>query len=114
MLGAIGAVLPVLPTTPFVILAAFAFGQSSPRLHAWLLNSRLFGKMIADWEAYGVIPLRVKWLACSMMFLVLAFSFYAQAPRGVIIAQVIGIGIGAFYVITRPSRPKTRSQNSDN
>lgn len=105
-LGAIGVVLPVLPTTPFVILAAFAFGKSSPRLHAWLLRSRLFGNMIIEWETHGVIPLRVKILACTMMFAVLAFSIYAQAPRGVIIAQTIGILLGAGYVVTRPSQPK--------
>ena len=45
--------LPILPTTPFVILAAFAFSQSSPRIEAWLLNSRVFGPMIADWRTYG-------------------------------------------------------------
>lgn len=103
--GALGAVLPVLPTTPLVILAAFCFGKSSPRLHSWLLGTRLFGPMIADWEAHGVIPKRVKWIACTMMALVLVVSIYAQAPIGVIIAQTIGIAIGASYVISRPSSP---------
>ncbi|MGH1578043.1 YbaN family protein [Planktotalea sp.] len=105
-LGALGVVLPVLPTTPFVILAAFAFGKSSPRLHAWLLNSRFFGPMIKDWEAHGVIPTKVKWLACSMMGAVFLFSLYAGAPKAVIIGQAIGISLGAAYVISRPGRPK--------
>ena len=50
VLGAIGAVLPLLPTTPFVLVAAWCFARSSPRLHRWLLESRLFGPMLRDWE----------------------------------------------------------------
>ncbi|MEN8891936.1 YbaN family protein [Planktotalea arctica] len=106
LLGALGVVLPVLPTTPFVILAAFAFGKSSPRLHAWLLRSRIFGAMIADWEAHGAIPTRVKWIACTMMAAVFLASLYAGAPRAALIAQAIGITLGAGYVVTRPAGAK--------
>ena len=105
LLGTLGAFLPVLPTTPLVILAAFCFSKSSPRLHAWLLNTRLFGPLISDWETYGVIPLRVKWLACSMMIAILVISIFAGLPVGVILVQAIGISIGMLYVLTRPSRP---------
>lgn len=107
LLGAIGAVLPVLPTTPFVILAAFAFGKSSPRLRAWLLNSRIFGHLIRDWEAYGSIPTRVKVYACLMMGGVFCLSLYFGAPVLVLVAQGIGIAAGAGYVLTRPAPPRS-------
>ncbi|MEC7257498.1 MAG: YbaN family protein, partial [Pseudomonadota bacterium] len=51
--GILGIFLPVLPTTPLVLLAAFCFGKGSPRLRAWILEHRRFGPMIADWEATG-------------------------------------------------------------
>lgn len=112
-LGALGVVLPVLPTTPFVILAAFAFGKSSPRLHNWLINLPTFGPMIKDWEAYGAIPVRAKIIACTMMAAVFALSLYADLPRAALIAQAIGIALGAGYVLTRPSAPKASAQNKE-
>ena len=54
-LGIIGLLLPVLPTTPFILLAAFAFSKSSEKLHGWLLNHRLYGPLITNWQRHGVI-----------------------------------------------------------
>lgn len=105
-LGALGVILPVLPTTPFVILAAFCFGKSSPRLRAWLVNTRLFGPMIADWEAHGAIPTRVKALACAMMLAVFLISLMAGLSGRVLALQAIGMGLGAAYVLSRPSGPR--------
>ena len=59
-LGALGVVLPLLPTTPFVLLAAFAFARSSERWHAWLLNHRIFGPIITDWREHGAIRARTR------------------------------------------------------
>ncbi len=59
-LGVAGLVLPVLPTTPFILLAAFCFGRASPRLHRWLLRSRTFGPMIREWQQHRAIPWRTK------------------------------------------------------
>jgi hypothetical protein len=73
VLAAIGVVLPLLPTTPFVIVAAFCFSRSSEPLHQWLLNQRLFGPLLRDWEAYGVISLRIKLLSTSMMLLLISY-----------------------------------------
>lgn len=105
-LGIIGIVLPVLPTTPFVILAAFCFGKSSPRLRNWLVETRLFGPMIKDWEAHGAIPTKVKAFACTMMLAVLLISYLAGASMKILLIQMIGIGIGASYVLTRPAGPR--------
>jgi uncharacterized membrane protein YbaN (DUF454 family) len=51
--GAAGILVPGLPTTPFLILGAFAAARSSPRLHAWLLGHRVFGRLIGDWQGTG-------------------------------------------------------------
>ena len=67
-LGILGVFLPLLPTTPFVLLSAFCFSKSSSRLHLWLLNHKLFGHLINDWEKHGVIRTKVKIVAtCSML-----------------------------------------------
>lgn len=65
--GIIGAFLPLLPTTPLVLLAAFCFSRSSARLERWLLEHRHFGPMIEDWRARRAIPRRAKRLAWAMM-----------------------------------------------
>lgn len=66
-LGIVGAFLPLLPTVPFVLLAAFCFSRSSRRAEDWLLNHRLFGPMVRDWRAQRAIPLRAKQAAWLMM-----------------------------------------------
>ncbi len=65
--GIVGIFLPLLPTTPFVLLAAFCFSRSSTRCERWLLQHKTFGPMIADWRSHHAIPLRAKQLAWSMM-----------------------------------------------
>lgn len=103
-LGILGIFLPVLPTTPLVLLAAFCFGKGSPRLRAWILGHRRFGPMIADWEATGAIPRRVKIAACSVMAATFALSWAMGVPGRALIAQGLLMGIGAAYVLTRPDR----------
>lgn len=67
LVGAIGVFLPLLPTTPFVLLAAACFARSSPRMHHWLLQHRLFGPMLQQWEQKRCIPCRIRNLALLMM-----------------------------------------------
>jgi uncharacterized protein len=67
VLGAIGVVLPLLPTVPFVILAAFCFSKGSERYERWLLNHPRFGPMIRRWRTNHAVPLRAKQLAIVMM-----------------------------------------------
>ena len=62
-LGAIGVILPLLPTVPFMILAAFCFANSSPRLEAWLVEHHVFGSHIRNWRERRAITRRGKWAA---------------------------------------------------
>ncbi|MBK0327871.1 YbaN family protein [Rhodobacteraceae bacterium F11138] len=105
-LGLVGVVLPVLPTTPFVILAAFLFSKGSPRLRHWLITHRVFGPLIDDWEAHGAIPRPVKRLACAVMALAFGASLWAGFPTAVLIVQALCLGAAATYVLTRPSAPR--------
>lgn len=101
-LGLIGVVLPVLPTTPFLLLAAFCFGKSSPKAREWLVNHPKFGPAIDDWEVRGVISRRAKGLAVSMMVLVFILSWVMGAPGKVLLAQAVLMGAGAAFVLSRP------------
>ena len=65
--GIVGIFLPLLPTTPLVLLAAFCFSRGSARCERWLLEHRVFGPMVRDWRAHRAIPLRAKQLAFTMM-----------------------------------------------
>ncbi len=68
-LGAAGVVLPVLPTTPFVLLAAWFFARSSAAWHQRLHDSELFGPMIRNWEAHRCVSRRTKWVGIGSMLL---------------------------------------------
>lgn len=104
--GIVGVVLPILPTTPFVILAAFCFGKSSPRLAAWLQAHRTFGPMIADWQAHGAIAPRYKLIAVGMMTAAFTLSVYLGVSPLVLIIQAIALSGAATFVLTRPHGPK--------
>lgn len=92
-LGIIGIFLPGLPTTPFVLLSAYAAARGSRRLHDWLLAHRVFGPMIRDWEATGAVSRKAKQWAIGMMALC-AVIFFLTAPQWWMAA--IGTGIMAI------------------
>jgi len=73
-LGTIGAFLPVLPTTPFVLLAAACFARSSPAFHQRLLDNRIFGPYIAEWQASHTIPLTAKRRAYGLVLVSFGLS----------------------------------------
>lgn len=82
-IGAIGIVLPLLPTVPIWILATACFARSSPRLEAWILNHRQFGPPIRAWRESGAIPRPAKWAAVGGM----------------------GVGYAIFWVTSEPAPP---------
>ena len=104
-LGAIGAVLPLLPTTPFLLLAAYSFAQSSPRLHAWLMTHPQFGPMIEDWQLYGAIARRTKVVALLVMAVTLGGSAVFGVPAWILAIQAAVMAGAATFIVTRPDRP---------
>ena len=104
-LGLVGLVLPVMPTTVFMIAAAWFFARSSPRFEAWLLNHPLFGPPIRRWRENGAIDPRAKALAMAGMgggFIV----FYLVVRPSPLLAGVVAAALiaSALFVVTRPDR----------
>lgn len=111
-LGVIGIFLPLLPTTPFIILAAGLFARSSPRFERWLLEHPRFGKPLADWRQQGAISKRAKILAVSMMAASFAIMwFFSTAPLFARIGTGIILACSAAFVLTRP-QPKPPSDTT--
>lgn len=104
-LGALGIALPLLPTTPFVLLAAVAFARSSNTLHEWLINHDIFGSLIDNWRQYGAISRRAKILSVVSMAVILAISLAIAAPVAVIVVQAVVLGGVALFILTRPLPP---------
>lgn len=103
-LGALGVVLPLLPTTPFMLLAVWAFSRGSERLHRWLCEHPLFGPSLQRWRAHRVVSRRAKLAAVGVMGVsslwLLAFSpvpLFAALAAAAVMASV------ATWLVTRPS-----------
>lgn len=106
--GVVGAILPLLPTTPFLLLAAFAFARSSPRLHDRLLAHPHFGPVIDDWRRFGAINRRAKVAAVVVMALTFTFSAYFGIDSSLLIGQGVALGAAALFVLTRPAGSSRR------
>jgi uncharacterized membrane protein YbaN (DUF454 family) len=104
-LGIVGAALPLLPTTPFVLLAAFAFGRGSPRLRRWTVEHPRFGPAVTRWEAHGAISRRHKRYAMIGMAVTVAISLAAGVPSKALAIQLFCLAGAAAYVLTRPNGP---------
>jgi len=105
VLGLIGVVLPGLPTTPFILLAAACYARASPRLHGWLLNHRWMGPMLRDWERDRSLTRRTKTVAVVSMTLMVAFSAWGLQDRPVLQSALLAAGIiGAWVVLRIPTR----------
>ena len=101
-LGTIGIFLPLLPTTIFLIIAAYAFARSSERLHNWLLSNKVFGPMIKDWQDHGRIRRPAKFMSLISMAVIVLLSLGFGAPTYVIILQAVILIPVAVFIFSRP------------
>jgi uncharacterized membrane protein YbaN (DUF454 family) len=107
-LAGIGVVLPLLPTTPFVLLAAACFARSSPRFHRWLLRSRLFGPTIHRWQENRCVSRRTKIVAIGLIAVTFAISIGAVSHLAARVGlALLGAGL-AIVVFLLPPCPDDR------
>jgi uncharacterized membrane protein YbaN (DUF454 family) len=104
-IGVVGLVMPMLPSTPFVLLAAFAFGKGSPRLRRRIEDHRRFGPPVRDWEAHGAIARPLKRLACAVMAVTFAMCVALGLPPLALAVQAACLTAAGAYVLTRREPP---------
>lgn len=104
-LGVVGAFVPILPTTPFMILSAYLFSKSSPRFHAWLLSLPIAGPAVTEWNQHRVVRTRAKILCAVMILLSLGFIWWkVDVLREVKLFLTILLLCVCGFVVTRKSR----------
>jgi uncharacterized membrane protein YbaN (DUF454 family) len=103
--GIVGIVVPLLPTTDFVLLAAFCFSKGSRKWESWLLNHRQFGPMVREWRTTRCIPLRVKLWSSTMLLLSAWLSAWMLPSRTAWIPPAVCLMV-AMYLWSRPSKAK--------
>ncbi len=102
-LGALGVALPLVPATPFLLLASYFFIRSSPKLNDMLLRSKLFGPILRDWQEKRAVRRHVKFMAISVIPLTIGASIYiAQLSWPLVVIMILLGCIGLIVVIRLP------------
>lgn len=102
ILGIIGAILPGMPTTVFLILAAWAASKGWPQMDAWLLNHSKYGPTLRNWRENGTVPRKAKWIATIMMLFSGILMLFTNAPFWVKIFTDVTMLIVAIWLWLRP------------
>lgn len=101
-LGIVGAFLPVMPTTPFLLVALWAFSKSSPRLQRWLMNHPRYGATLRDWHEHGAIGTNIKLVAVIAMLASIGMLMTITDNLIVISAHATVISLTALFILSRP------------
>lgn len=102
ILGFIGAILPGMPTTVFLILAAWAASQGWPQMDRWLLNHPKYGATLSAWRENGTVPRKAKWFASIMMLISAVIMLFTNAPILVKVFTDLTMLIVAIWLWLRP------------
>ena len=102
-LGLIGIALPLIPTAPFLLLAAFFFARSSENLHNWLITHRTFGPMILDWQERGAVRPSAKRMATISVAVAFLVSILLGVPPWILLVQAVVLACVLIFIWTRPS-----------
>lgn len=112
-LAILGIFLPLLPTTPFLLLASACYVRGSERLHRWLLGNDIFGPYLANLQAGRGIPMRTKIVALTVMWASLAFSaWYVPLPWVRLLLLIPGIGV-SIYLLRMKTLPAEQNLPDD-
>ena len=103
-LAFIGIFIPGIPTTPFLIVALWAFAQSSKKFHAWLLNHKRFGTVLRNWESHKVVPIKAKITMVILQITAVAMIQYSLNNIFITIGLAVLLLCVASYVISLPSK----------
>ena len=104
--GLIGVFAPVIPTTPFMLLALWSFSRSSPRFHNWLYTHKLFGPPLQKWHDYRVIPPVAKYFALFFMAASLTVIYvFIDIPFWLKLIIAAIMAYGCWFILTKPSCP---------
>jgi uncharacterized membrane protein YbaN (DUF454 family) len=107
-IGAVGVVMPLLPTTPFLLVAAFAFARSSERMNKWLREHQVFGPLIDNWHRDGSIDPKTKQMAITVIVATPVVTWLLGMPFWVVACQIVVLGAAAVFILTRPSPAENR------
>lgn len=102
-LGVAGVFLPLLPTTPFLLVAIWAASRGSQRVHDWIFSQPRFARLINDWHEQGAVPLNAKWLATAMMIVSWSFLLWAGYHRGLLLGMSVFFLCIGLFLWTRPN-----------
>ncbi|ABK44433.1 protein of unknown function DUF454 [Magnetococcus marinus MC-1] len=107
-LGVVGVFLPVMPTTPFMVLALWAFAKGDGKLYRWLYHHVWFGPPLQRWQRWGVIPTRAKMAAIGTMLVSAGFLLWLPGMAVWLKGLVLALMFAAMvFVWSRPSAPPT-------
>jgi len=104
--GIIGLALPIVPTVPFLILAAFAGGKGWPALERWLLGHPTYGPHIRSWRQHGAVPMRAKVIATLMMCVSATGLLVFGVPKWAIVTVGVVLACVLMWLWTRPNPPQ--------
>jgi uncharacterized protein len=99
-LAILGVFLPLLPTTPFLLLASACYARGSKRMHAWLIGNKVFGRYLRDFEEGRGIPLRGKIVALSLMWISIIYSI-SRLKSIALIAILVAVAVGVTIYLVK-------------
>lgn len=101
--GIAGVFLPLLPTTPFLLVAVWAAPKGSQRVHDWIYDQPRFARLLDDWHQQRAVPFSAKWLATAMMFASLSFLVWREYHWGLVLGMSLFFICIGLFLWTRPN-----------
>jgi len=107
-IGVIGIFIPILPTTPFLLLAAACYLRSSPKFHSWLMNNRIFGAYIRNYTEGRGIPIKVKLFTLVLLWATIGISIWVVANlivTAILLIVAVGVTLHIVFIRAKKDRP---------